>query len=224
MVMEIEHTEISEKVYQIMKKMILNRDFAGGQKLELNLLANQMRISRTPLKDAVNRLVTEGLLEVKPRSGTFVSEITCDDIRHIMEMRMMIELWCLSRLDKGTVQHLSQQLNQIVQQAGQLLQSQEYNYEQFLELDVEFHQAIVRSSKNPKMMDMYLSLNSFLKISRIFYFKSYDHSQKGQKEHEEIAACVASFQIDQAKSMMEKHIENSKERMITLLEENGGAI
>jgi len=221
---QIEHTELSEKVYQVLKKMILNREFVGGQKLDLNELSQQMKISRTPLKDAVNRLVAEGLMEVKPRSGTFVTQIRSDDIKHIMEMRLMIELWCVSSLGEQSVGMLAKQLRANIRRSGKLLAEADYSYEGFLEIDVEFHTAIVASAQNPKMMEVYKSLNSFLKISRVFYFKSYERSLLGQEEHEQIVTCLEEGNLDLSKEALKAHIESSRLVMVSLLEENGGSI
>jgi DNA-binding GntR family transcriptional regulator len=224
MVIPIEHTEITEKVYRVLKQMILNRDFVGGQKLNLNELSAKMQISRTPLKDAINRLVSEGLIEVKARSGTFVTKITADDIKHVMEMRAMIELWCIARLNGHMASVLADKLKPIVHESSKLLADTNFSYEGYVELDVAFHEAIVATSQNPKVLETYRSLNSFLKISRVFYFKSQERSQMGQWEHEEIVGCLERFELESAKTKLNEHIEKSKHIMIRLLEENGGSI
>ncbi len=224
MSMEIEHTEITEKVYRVLKQMILNREFIGGEKLDLNTLATQMKISRTPLKDAINRLVTDGLVEVKPRSGTFITQITSEDIRYIMELRMMTELWSLSRLTPDSARKLADSLKQNIELSKRTVESEPFSYKEFLELDIGFHQKIVQACDNPKIFELYMSKNNFLKFARVFYFKSKERSFKGQTEHEEICTQIGLFQLEEAKSKLLNHLENSMQTMIDLLEENGGSI
>lgn len=224
MSMEIEHIEITEKVYRALKQMILNREFCGGQKLDLNILATQMKISRTPLKDAINRLVSDGLVEVKPRSGTFITQITSEDIRYIMELRIMTELWSLSKLTPESARILADSLKQNVELSRRTVELDPFSYEEFLDLDIGFHQKIVQVCDNPKIFEQYMSGNNFLKFARVFYFKSKERSFKGQMEHEEIHTHIGLFQLEEAKTQLLIHLENSMKTMIDLLEENGGSI
>lgn len=224
MVAAIEHTEISEKVYRILKHMILNREFSGGQKLDLKDLSSRMKISRTPLKDALQRLLSEGLVVIKPRSGTIVTAITTADIVNIMEVRMMIELWCISLLDEKGMSILAEKLSVILKKSKKIIEAGEFSYDSFMELDIQFHMAIVMMNSNPKLMDMYASLNSFLYIFRILYFQNFDRSVNGQVEHESIYRHVRSFEKELVGQAIKQHIENSKKNMISIIEENGGSI
>jgi DNA-binding GntR family transcriptional regulator len=224
MIIEIEHTELSEKVYRIIKKMILERQFSSGQKLDLNELSSQMNISRTPLKDAINRLVSEGLMEVKPRSGTFVTAITTNDIEQVMEIRKMIELWCVKNLTREQASSLSSDLSNILDASQLIIKSKDFQYEYFLQNDIEFHKAIVKTNANKRMFDMYDSLNSFLQVSRVYFFRNFERSVNGQKEHEYIERHIKSYELVKVADMITSHINNSKESMIQIVKENGGVI
>ncbi|KRF42938.1 GntR family transcriptional regulator [Paenibacillus sp. Soil787] len=223
-VYELEHTELSEKVYQLLKKMILNREFIGGQRLDLNDLSQKMNISRTPLKDAVNRLVQEGLMEVKPRSGTFVTNLKISDIEEVSEMRLMIEQWCVSHLTELRAQELVAALEDILEKFNRTLSVKPFPFESFLELDVRFHNEIVQAVDNQRMLEQYRSINSFLHAARIYFFQSYERSLSGHDEHMAFVQALKRYDLLEACGKLEEHIMNSKISMIARLQENGGAL
>lgn len=221
---EIEHTELSEKVYNLLKKMILNREFIGGQRLDLNDLSQKMNISRTPLKDAVNRLVLEGLMEVKPRSGTFVTSLKISDIEEVSEIRLMIEQWCVSHLTELKTQKLVKTLEEILEKFKETLGVKPFPFESFLELDVRFHHEIVQTGDNQRMVEQYRSINSFLHASRIYFFQSYERSFSGHDEHIAIVQALKRYDLQEASQKIEDHITTSKINMIANLHENGGVL
>ncbi|MBN8638206.1 MAG: GntR family transcriptional regulator, partial [Anaerolineae bacterium] len=65
---------LNDVVYHLLRERILTRGFVPGERLDLDDLATRLQISRTPLKDALNRLTVEGLIEIQPRRGTFVTK------------------------------------------------------------------------------------------------------------------------------------------------------
>ncbi|OCT15210.1 hypothetical protein A8709_14000 [Paenibacillus pectinilyticus] len=221
---ELEHTELSEKVYHLLKKKILNREFVGGQRLDMNDLSQKMNISRTPLKDAVNRLVLEGLMEVKPRSGTFVASLNISDIEEVSDIRLMIEMWCVSHLTELKAQKLAGTLEEILESCKETLTVEPFPFENFLELDVRFHHEIVQAADNQRMLEQYRSINSFLHAARIYFFQSYERSYSGHDEHIAIVQAIKRYDLQDACAKLEEHIRNSKINMIDHLSENGGGL
>jgi len=223
-VFELDHMELSEKVYQLLKKMILNREFVGGQRLDLNDISQKMKISRTPLKDAINRLVREGLMEVKPRSGTFVASLKISDIVEVTEIRLMIELWCVSHMTPLSAQKLVLALEDVLEKFNNILSAEPFSFQNFLELDVRFHNEIVQAGGNPRMLEQYRSINSFLHAARIYFFQSYERSATGHDEHLAIVEALKRYELKEACDKLEIHMMNSKLSMIDHLQQNGGVL
>lgn len=224
MLKQIKHIELNERVYSTLKELILNRQFAGGQKLDLNQLSNEMQISRTPLKDAVNKLVADGLVEVRPRKGTYIVKIEPKDIKDLMEMREMIETWCVSKLSKQNAFDLANRLEKILTESKSLLNTKSFDYNTFLEQDMQFHKEIVFSNNNDFIKKQYKNMNSNMKISRVFYFESFERSTNGQNEHELIYLAVKKYNLEEASKYLKIHLNKSKEIMVNIIKENGGYI
>src|SRR5690348_11990924 len=94
----IEHSDLTTKVYQWLKERILHHAFLPGDKLDVKQLADDLGVSRTPVKDAVNRLTSEGLVVLRSRRGTYVATLAPSDVRDLMEARLMIETWAVGRV------------------------------------------------------------------------------------------------------------------------------
>ena len=71
----------TDEVYEALREAILTRGFKPGERLQVEEIAEKLGVSLTPVRHSVQRLCTEGLIEIRPRSGTFVATLTKDDIR-----------------------------------------------------------------------------------------------------------------------------------------------
>ena len=82
---------IADQVYSILKKNICEGQYPPGFWLQENELCEQLGVSRSPVREALRRLVSDGLVISIPNKGTFVKEFTCKDIDEIFDMRVMLE-------------------------------------------------------------------------------------------------------------------------------------
>ncbi|WP_179281318.1 GntR family transcriptional regulator [Paenibacillus sp. XY044] len=222
--LKIERQDLNEQVYHILKNQILTREYKGGARLDLNDLSDKMGVSKTPVKLAIHRLANDGLVEVVSRSGTYVTQLTGKRIAEVMDARIMIEKWSIEHLSKDDCEQLVVQLTEHVHRAKVNLESDHFDYQQFLEADVLFHKAIVTMSHNQLISNQYELLNSFLYISRIFHFQNFDRSKEGIQEHAQLIEVMKQNRLQHASDLLVAHLEKSKQYMIYLIEENGGAI
>lgn len=169
----------------VLREGILSLTFRPGERLDVKALAEQLGVSPTPVKDAVNRLAAEGLIEIHPRSGTFVAEINPVMVGEIFDIRRAIE--CLAaetiveRLTPETLAHfreLTEQLNRpVTSEAGRIAHEQ---------ANLALHELIVKSSGNQRLLELYRNLNAHLTIARI-------HSRRRPEPHR-IAAELSEHQ------------------------------
>src|SRR5688572_17306652 len=91
---KLDRTRASDSVFEVLRDSILTRVFRPGARLDVKAVATQLGVSPTPVKDAINRLAAEGLIDVRPRSGTFVAEISPQAVAETFEIRRALE--CLA--------------------------------------------------------------------------------------------------------------------------------
>ena len=106
----LKHQNMTDAVYATLREAILSRRFAPGQRINVDELRQQLGVSRTPLKDGLNRLALQGLVRVAPRFGTFVSELKADEMEEISDLRLLLELHAV---DLGMPRISSQQLQKM---------------------------------------------------------------------------------------------------------------
>ncbi|TMV10407.1 GntR family transcriptional regulator [Paenibacillus thermoaerophilus] len=88
------------RTYSILKDKIIKREFNPRQKLSIPELSEQLGVSRTPVRDALNLLEKDGLVKTVSKVGTFVTAISAEDVLEIMDTRLMIEHWVVEHLPK----------------------------------------------------------------------------------------------------------------------------
>jgi len=96
----LERATTTEVAADILREMILSAELRGGEPLRQDLLAKRLGISRTPLREALNRLATEGLVRMDPHRGAVVSRPSADELREIYEVRLVLETEAARRAAK----------------------------------------------------------------------------------------------------------------------------
>jgi DNA-binding GntR family transcriptional regulator len=197
----------SNSVLQVLRDSILSGVFVPGQRLNTSELAQKLDVSVAPVRDALNRLQSEGLIEIRPRSGTFVSEISPREVRETFEVRAALE--CLAvelaigNLGADKINRLKELVNQmeapVNDERGKALHEQK---------NEEFHSLIVESSGNRKLIEMYRQLKAYIAIARIHYQRGVGQRrmQKVHSEHRRIFAAVKNGDGERAKELLRSHI------------------
>ena len=96
--MSIIAKSITEQIYDIIKDKILLQEYKVGSKIDMNEIAEEHDISIMPVRDALKRLSSQGLVVNRSRVGFFVKEFSKQEISNIMEVRNMYETYCLDHL------------------------------------------------------------------------------------------------------------------------------
>lgn len=169
LITELNHDLLVDRVYNELKKAIIYRVFEPGHKLDIYDLAAKFKVSRTPIKEAFNRLQIEGLIYIKPRIGTFVADLNFSEFEEIFEARLMIETWAIQIgihvfKDSDIVQ-----LQQYCDKMSEILLDEDFDYMKFNEFDALFHKKIVDMSGNYKIIKMYEQLNPHWNTARVYY-------------------------------------------------------
>lgn len=160
----IDIRNINEKVYQLLKKRIVYREYPPGYKLTIRELQKTFGVSNSPIKDALFKLAGEGFIEVTSRKGTFVKDITLNDILEIEQTRIIIESGAVEIVAQKITDEELANLESLYQNT--LLPGKKFNYIRFMEKDFEFHNEIIRLTKNKKLVEIYEHLNAHLQIAR----------------------------------------------------------
>lgn len=216
----IDHTALSEKVYAVLKEKILKRELKPGEKVLIDEIAHQLGVSRTPVKDAVNRLALEGLVEKAARRGTFVTSLTSRDVAELFDLRLLLELYAAEKiLEKGRSELFLAEMGKCMANMERAINGDAYlHYEAFMSWDRDLHLALIRLADNNRLLQIYQGLNIHIQIARAHYLYSVEGALQAQQEHEAIYEAFNNGSWEQVKKALSTHINNVKTGALNSLE------
>jgi DNA-binding GntR family transcriptional regulator len=222
----LEHTDLTEQTYEVLKNRILTRQVAPGEKISVEEVAHGLGVSRTPVTDALKRLALDGLVEIMPRRGTFVSEVTERDVAEMFDIRLLIELHAADIiLQNGKVESFLKAIEEPIQVMSHATVDDDYeDYEAFIDGDRQMHLALVNATENHKLVEMYMNLNVHMHVARAHYLNSVENARQAHQEHEAILEAFHRGDPEQVKEKLGMHITNVKTRILELLEMRGGRL
>lgn len=144
---------LTDVVYDSLRDKILNLELKPGTPLSFSTLSSQYKVSISPIRDALKRLDTEGLVEIKPQSGTYVSLIDLDKVRDERFMRLYLELGVIEKLQTVGISDC------LIEKWEELLRLQEEafscrNTAKFLDLDDQMHRLLFAECKHEKVFTL----------------------------------------------------------------------
>lgn len=229
--MEIEypplnHADLTEQTYRVLRDKILKRQLKPGERISVEEAARGLGISRTPVITALQQLANEGLVEIVPRRGTFVTELTSRDVAELFDIRMMIELYAVDLiLKEGKVGQLLEAIEKPMAGMEQAMRDDDYSdYEAFIASDRDLHLALVKLTENQHLIEIYSNLNVHIQVARAHYLNSVEKARQAQKEHEAIVKAFRNGKPDEIREALCTHIGNVKARILEILEEHGGKL
>jgi DNA-binding GntR family transcriptional regulator len=179
-------------------------------------LQSQLGISRTPLKEAVSRLATEGLITIVPRRGSYVTELTAQDVAERFDVRQILELGAVDDiLNKLTDEHLDY-LRQVYTDLEALTTPEGLtsDYFGFLNKDREFHRTMISIVDNKLLLEVYEGLNIHLQVAKVFYMARDKRTGLVGYEHREILKALEARDAEALRATLREHIQSAKKAVV----------
>ena len=206
------HKPLREMVYEELKMQILKGSIIPGTRMMEVELAEEMGVSRTPIREAIRKLEKEGLVTIEPRRGAYASMISTEDMVEILEVRQDLEgLAAYFAADRRT----KSQMNELKQVSNSYNEAvKEGNMEAMIKHDTRFHHIIVESCRNKILVQMIEQLQELVLRFRYIYYDNFKRAENMPEEHEAIVAAIAEGDADKARAAADIHIERLKELVI----------
>ena len=185
---KLERARASDSVFDVLRESILTRVFSPGDRLDIKALATQLGVSGTPVKDAINRLAAEGLIDIRPRSGTFVAEISPGVVAETFQIRRALECLAAETLVDRLTPDLLQRFSRLLEELDRPIKS-EADRAEHVRANTALHALIVEGSGNRRLFEVYTSLNAPLTIARVHSRRRPD-ARRLEQEHAEHRAIV----------------------------------
>lgn len=207
---EIETSLLTNQVYKVLRGKIIDGKYKPGDKLDIYKLADEFEVSRSPVKSAIDQLVHEGLLEIVPRKGTYVTQLQFTNFIEVLDARLMIEMWAAQRIINTISETQLQEWANIVEEMDSLIEVNPFPFELYVELDVKFHKALVEWANNKKIKDIYSSLNTHVALSRIVHPTSLESTIKRHSHHHRLVEAMRERNLPTFLGVLKIHIDSLK--------------
>ncbi|MBA4543500.1 MULTISPECIES: GntR family transcriptional regulator [Thermoactinomyces] len=210
---------LSDQVYEYLRAQILCGNMKPGTRIVESVLARQLKISRSPIREAVQLLKKDGLLQ-QENGRILVFRPSADDFQELYELRLAVEPIAVE-LATGRIQaHELEQIAGLLISADQCLQRGEID--KVIELNSLFHEQLIRFSRNGRFQRMMTEIASLVRYYRTFVFKVYKRNIETNQEHWAIYRAVKEGDAALARKRMESHIKNDLHFILMRSGERGG--
>ncbi len=197
---------LTTECYSRLKDDILNKRISWGQKLNVTELTARFGISRSPVVKAIERLSHEGLVQIIPNRGSFVSAPTKRDIVEIAQVRIAFESMACElafRRDKSALLNNQEQNEAPIvecERKGEAIPA-----DVWFTYDRDFHRIFAEVARNSRLLDIYEQVRSQIELFRVFYGES--DALRALELHREILALLRQDQLGDALKILRLHIE-----------------
>jgi DNA-binding GntR family transcriptional regulator len=196
---------LRDQAYEAIKDRIITCKFKPGECIDEASVSALLGFGRTPVHQALDRLMIEKMVEVIPRKGVIVKPVILHDVMQMIDVRMINETQC-ARLAAVRAKN-----NDVESMAGVLSRAKraigDRDIHTMMTLDREFHQIVAGASKNSELAEVIRKLNE--RSLRFWYisFTTPDHHHRFQRQHEAVFEAIRKHDADAADRAMRVHIE-----------------
>ena len=206
------HRPLREIVYEELKRQILVGEIAPGTRMMEVELAEDMGVSRTPVREAIRKLEKEGLVTIEPRRGAYASDISIKDMVDVLEVRQMLEGMAASMAVQKVTEE--EKLDFVEANSAYKNAVKKGNIEEIIRYDELFHQLIVSYSGNKTLNQLLSQVQELALRFRYIYYDDFSRYENMPVEHEEIEEAIISGDTQKAKVVAEEHVERLKKFVI----------
>jgi DNA-binding GntR family transcriptional regulator len=208
---------LRELVFEAIREAIVSGTLAPGERLMEVQLAEELGVSRTPVREAIRRLELEGYVVMVPRKGAFVASLSAKDVADVFEIRAALEglaaELAAERITEEELEELERQLHYVARCV------EEGDLPGLVEADTRFHELLYRASRNQRLTQIIGNLREQIQRFRTTSLATPGRMQETLEEHKKIVEALAQRNAVLARRLAEEHIENAENRMFQFFPE-----
>lgn len=220
MIADIQINTVEDQIYRILLNQIRTLQLPPGSRINENKIAEDLQVSRSPVRDAIKRLKGDNLIVIIPYKGAFVRKLTSPELKEMYEVRLMMEkhaFGCvefpLKEEDEDRLLCLRDRLEAAYE---------EKDLDGYRLVDFSLHESIVSLCHNKYLSNIYENLN--WQLYALFLESEWDfiHFERVQNDHLNIIRNLLDGKPDQAREILTAHVERAQELIIAHSEKESG--
>ena len=175
-------------------------------------LAEELGISRTPVREAIRKLEQEGYVIMIPRRGTYVSDVSVKDVKEIFEIRSALESLAISLATMRIEPDELEKLQTLLEEIGGHIENNDID--KIVATDIEFHGLLYQVSRNERLVAIISNLKEQLARFRTLSMSYPGRLQETLAEHRAMVEAIAAGDVDLAREAAERHMEQAEETLL----------
>lgn len=201
---------LTDEIVDIIRERILKGEYKIGEKIKENQIASELRVSRTPIREAFKQLENEGLIDYIPNRGCFAKGFTRRDIEDLYAVRKALEIlaveWAVNRINQAEIDKLQEQSDLME------FYTARKDGKKVLEINSDFHAVIYNASGSRFMAQVLRSYKEYIDQTRKVIFDGGEYLEEIFQEHKAVLEAIKNRDVEGAKEAMAKHLDGSKRR------------
>ncbi|MBZ6379593.1 MULTISPECIES: GntR family transcriptional regulator [Pacificimonas] len=207
-------THAVDEAYGSIRAGIASGSLEPGAHLTADRLAESIGASRTPVREALRRLAAEGLVQLIPNRGAFVSEYSAQDIRQIYELRILLESFAAASAAENADDANRKRLRFLAEEISNIVQAESPDLERVALLNSEFHRTLIEACGNPRLGKLLASLTEYPLIQSTFRRYGRDGLLRSARQHLELVTAIEDRDAEWARAVMISHIRSAKHALV----------
>lgn len=199
---------LREVVFETLREAIIQGDLSPGERLMEVQVAEELGVSRTPVREAIRKLELEGLVVMVPRKGAYVADISLRDLSDVFEVRRALEgLAAELAADRATDEEIEELERTLVKISDAI---ENNRVEDTVELDTQFHELLYAASRNERLRGILSQLREQIHRYRLQSWTRPNRARVAFEEHRAIVEAVAERNPELAKERAIAHIDSAE--------------
>ncbi len=208
-----EYLPLRDVVFHALRRAILTGEFVPGERLMEIHLAQQLGVSRTPVREAIHKLELEGLVTMMPRRGATVAQISERGLKDVLEVRRALDTFCAGL----ACERMTDEDKQNLRKAFTAFEEAIYTKDTAIiaQADVDFHDIIINSTGNERLISTINNLAEQMYRYRFEYIKDASQHERLISEHRMLMDAILADNAEKAMKAARIHIDNQEESILT---------
>ncbi|BAF58278.1 MAG: GntR family transcriptional regulator [Pelotomaculum sp.] len=209
---------LREMVFESLREAIILGRLKPGERLMEIQLAEEMGVSRTPVREAIRKLELEGFVVMVPRKGAYVAGISLKDIADVFEVRAALEGLAAGLAAERITE---EEMDELERSLLKISTGVEEDFNAIVEGDSSFHDLIYKASRNQRLVSIITHLKEQIHRFRMTSLSQPGRTKIALDEHKMIVEAICDRNVELAQTLAREHVENAEQSLLNALREEG---
>ncbi len=208
---------LRELVFESLREAIIHGRLKPGERLMEMQMAEEMGVSRTPVREAIRKLELEGFVVMIPRKGAYVSGISVKDIVDVFEVRAALEGLAAGLAAERITDEEMEKLERILVRITEV--SDKDDLEVIVDIDTEFHDLIYKACRNERLVQIITHLKEQIQRFRTTSLAQPGRLRDALSEHRLIVEAISDRNVEMAQVLAREHIDSAEQSLLNAMRE-----